>query len=192
MKSIKLVVVLSLILTATVLKAASLSWEVYPIQAPENLTSMSAFLLDGSKFANGDADVLSAINSWDTEALINSAYVWSSLPESSSPSGNYLAGGLMDFGGGEYYAGTSGAYGDSSLFTPKVDYTFYNVILAETSDGEKLYIMSKDVIEGPEIGASLIVGVNYTGVAWTAVPEPTSGLLLLVGGALLALRRKQK
>ena len=28
--------------------------------------------------------------------------------------------------------------------------------------------------------------------SFTAVPEPTSGLLLLIGGALLALRRKQK
>ena len=27
---------------------------------------------------------------------------------------------------------------------------------------------------------------------FAAVPEPTSGLLLLIGGALLALRRKQK
>ena len=43
--------------------------------------------------------------------------------------------------------------------------------------------------------------VNYTaynvagaGLTWTAVPvpEPTSGLLLLVGGALLALRRRRR
>ena len=27
---------------------------------------------------------------------------------------------------------------------------------------------------------------------FAAVPEPTSGLLLLIGGALLALRRKQR
>ena len=32
----------------------------------------------------------------------------------------------------------------------------------------------------------------WSPTSFTAVPEPTSGLLLLIGGALLALRRKQK
>lgn len=40
------------------------------------------------------------------------------------------------------------------------------------------------------IGYGMTVGV--TDSAGGGVPEPTSGLLLLVGGALLALRRKQK
>ena len=35
-----------------------------------------------------------------------------------------------------------------------------------------------------------LVGTNTTS-NWTAVPEPTSGLLLLVGGALLALKRRR-
>lgn len=40
-------------------------------------------------------------------------------------------------------------------------------------------------------GSSLIGSTAYTG-GGSGVPEPTSGLLLLVGGAMLALRRKQK
>ena len=35
------------------------------------------------------------------------------------------------------------------------------------------------------------IGVTPSGT-WTDVPEPTSGLLLLVGAGMLALRRKQK
>ena len=35
-----------------------------------------------------------------------------------------------------------------------------------------------------------LTGMN-TAANWTAVPEPTSGLLLLVGGALLALKRRR-
>lgn len=34
--------------------------------------------------------------------------------------------------------------------------------------------------------------ISSTGTQWSAVPEPTSGLLLLLGVAGLALRRKQK
>ena len=41
-------------------------------------------------------------------------------------------------------------------------------------------------------GSSLIGSTAYTGGGSGGVPEPTSGLLLLVGGAMLALRRKQK
>jgi hypothetical protein len=35
------------------------------------------------------------------------------------------------------------------------------------------------------------VSGSATASNWTAVPEPTSGLLLLVGGALLALKRRR-
>ena len=48
--------------------------------------------------------------------------------------------------------------------------------------------MRNPVYQGnPEGGYS-----SWSPTSFTAVPEPTSGLLLLIGGALLALRRKQK
>ena len=48
--------------------------------------------------------------------------------------------------------------------------------------------MRNPVYQGnPEGGYS-----SWSPKSFTAVPEPTSGLLLLIGGALLALRRKQK
>jgi len=36
-----------------------------------------------------------------------------------------------------------------------------------------------------------VINTSSTTAQWSPVPEPTSGLLLLVGGALLALRRKR-
>lgn len=46
-----------------------------------------------------------------------------------------------------------------------------------------------DFVEGKYPGAEF---APWSPTSFTAVPEPTSGLLLLIGGALLALRRKQK
>jgi hypothetical protein len=40
--------------------------------------------------------------------------------------------------------------------------------------------------------STAMFNANTFADAPTDVPEPTSGLLLLVGGAMLALRRKQK
>jgi len=52
-----------------------------------------------------------------------------------------------------------------------------------TSTADKTQINMDTVIGG---------GTSGTALAWTAVPEPTSGLLLLLGMAGLALRRKQQ
>lgn len=41
-------------------------------------------------------------------------------------------------------------------------------------------------------GDKILAWGSQTGNTWTAVPEPTSGLLMLLGMAGLALRRKQK
>ncbi|MGN0875776.1 MAG: PEP-CTERM sorting domain-containing protein [Kiritimatiellia bacterium] len=64
------------------------------------------------------------------------------------------------------------------------------------------YFTSGTVTYSDLLAASAITSLpldNYTaynvagaGLTWTAVPEPTSGLLLLVGGALLALRRRRR
>ena len=43
-----------------------------------------------------------------------------------------------------------------------------------------------------ESATGLMTGISSWSTASSDVPEPTSGLLLLVGGAMLALRRKQK
>ena len=62
------------------------------------------------------------------------------------------------------------------------------------------YFTSGTVTYSDLLAASAITSLpldNYTaynvaGLTWTAVPEPTSGLLLLVGGAFLALRRRRR
>ena len=78
----------------------------------------------------------------------------------------------------------------------EADTAFRWEIMAEATS----YFTSGTVTYNDLLAASALVSspvVNYTaynvaGLTWTAVPEPTSGLLLLVGGALLALRRRRR
>ena len=80
----------------------------------------------------------------------------------------------------------------------KADTAFRWEIMAEATS----YFTSGTVTYDDLLAASAITSLpvdNYTaynvaGLTWTpvSVPEPTSGLLLLVGGALLALRRRRR
>lgn len=87
----------------------------------------------------------------------------------------------------------------SDLFTADTTYNFYYV-LTGTKDGVEYTLTSaQKSVTAVTVGSGTIGFGNqasFTSNAsnWTAaaVPEPTSGLLLLLGVAGLALRRKQK
>ncbi len=87
-----------------------------------------------------------------------------------------------------------------STYAEGKDYTFYSVIVNADSS---YYLKTGDITDSTASPTDAIVMTwdknSISGLTWTStgggttdVPEPTSGLLLLVGGALLALRRKQK
>ena len=94
------------------------------------------------------------------------------------------------------------SYGDQSTTDSSNSYDFYFAII----DGDNIYLSnSKNVTAngtdtavtisfGSQAAGSLAApaGEGFQGAgAWSAVPEPTSGLLMLVGLAGLALRRKR-
>ena len=79
--------------------------------------------------------------------------------------------------------------------------TYYSIIVAEYTDATygEMYMAAAKTVTTTAAGAGSAqnifggAGTAATGGVrnWTAVPEPTSGLLLLVGGALLALKRRR-
>ena len=80
-------------------------------------------------------------------------------------------------------------YGDdfsSDLFTAGETYSFY--FTSEDADGNTYQSETVSALAWAVGSASFSFEGNGT---WTAVPEPTSGLLMLLGMAGLALRRKR-
>jgi hypothetical protein len=69
--------------------------------------------------------------------------------------------------------------------------TLYEVLIS--SDGKNLAwgTTTANIVAAAGLNQTKTLN-SFTMVAASNVPEPTSGLLLLVGGAMLALRRKRK
>ena len=85
----------------------------------------------------------------------------------------------------------------SDAFTGDVAYDFYMVMSQMVDD--KVYTFTSDPKAGvvaqatttPTVGFGNMATATQAAGAWTAVPEPTSGLLMLLGMAGLALKRKR-
>ena len=97
---------------------------------------------------------------------------------------------------------------DGLAFSTTADTPYYALVLTQYTSGEtEMFIANKATVAINTAGTDASVGnlaKNWGGTGGPAItgwvkaggggdiPEPTSGLLLLVGGAMLALRRRQR
>jgi hypothetical protein len=183
----KIMIACAAVAMAAVAQAASIDWNV----------SQNWTLADGDKAALGT-----------TIYLIDAAYA-DSLAAAIGKDGTIAAGtqGLLGS------ATTSNARGKVDLTTTTHDgltagksYDFAVLIVDKTDANQMYYAISQASSQNAyTVGKDEALSISFTsttingtgaisyanGTAWQAVPEPTSGLLMLVGLAGLALRRRR-
>ncbi len=182
MKMKKIIVFAAVVCAAVVAQAAAVTWSMTSVAASADTTltsgAMIGYFMDGSTYdafmASTDKGAYAAANYTDSAALVVSR------------------------GKGS----VSGTFGDYAAGDPVSGY----IVIFDNADVTKAGYYAVTAVQDKEVPAS--GGLPFTGEfatvtsGWQAlgsgttsggdIPEPTSGLLLVVGGALLALRRKQK
>ena len=187
----KLMIAFATVALATIANAATVQWGTSSSEALKNpdgtdaggegYITMYLFSVDAATYATLTAGGESSVSDkvWETYgsslASATDSYVDDGM-------GQILIADPSSYGVGDTaYAATLLVYDEGSGAT---HYIGNAATLTFAAD------ISQDVFDmNTYIGGS--TGTLSTAVSWTAVPEPTSGMLLLLGMAGLALKRKR-
>ena len=171
----KLMVVALVAFAAVCANAATVNWTISAIPAlPDGTkasTAMKAYWLDGSN--------------WEAFSQLSADKV------AAYARANGTVGTTASNARGTSAAGSYGNYG------AKDPVSGFFVVLSTDANDAKYYASAKELYTGtiPDNGGNLapsfVFSTASTGWTATAVPEPTSGLLMLLGMAGLALRRRR-
>ncbi len=94
---------------------------------------------------------------------------------------------MFDYGG----AGTAATIDAIFAFTERVgDKDYFYISTTASASSPATGSATINFTEGG-VSTSVMDAASFSGAGWYAIPEPTSGLLMLVGLAGLALRRKR-
>ena len=178
----KLMMALAIVATAAVVQAASFDWKtgatgkIYEAGTTTLLASGTAYIFDAA--ANSQQSVLDAFSqskTWTTGNLASKAVTSGAIAADTANPFTY---------------GTSGNSYDFYVVLVDGD----NIFISDTVPGAASDVGTKQVSFSLKTASQLAASTSSTFTAggwYSAVPEPTSGLLLLLGMAGLALRRKQ-
>lgn len=188
----KLMIMLAAVAMAVGANAAAVSWEANKGYLYESGTTV--------KITSGDAYLMFVTASYTQSDLVNAFNAAGG--DSVATIAAMTASGAMATGAGTIGANARIA-GASSTYAMTGDMNAYFVVF----NGDNMYIsgtkaaaydivtdktsIAFDAMSTSSKAAALDATKGYTGAGWYAVPEPTSGLLMLVGLAGLALRRRR-
>ena len=186
------------LMCAGLAQAASINWSISGIQGAGTGTAAPASQYTAMLFVTANSTGVGdyAITSVDSVVSAMAAGDWTTVASLASSTKTLNANGVM---GGPTGLATTFASGSLSAFAVILDtstgldlttannYYLVNGGAAQTAtftsaSGAKTLGFGAQANSGLEIGAA---------GGWQAVPEPTSGLLMLVGLAGLALRRRR-
>lgn len=177
----KLIIALTVVVAAIATQAASVKWKINNITAYDSSTAIASasnykILLVYSADATQSIDLSSGASvDYGADKAITTL----------DPSGS---GGLKSLGVAVDYDYTAGSYYFAVLYNSK----------GTTSESAYDYYAISDVLTGNPVATSpdTPLTLQFTAASagtpsWQSVPEPTSGLLLLLGVAGIALKRKR-
>ena len=178
----KLITILATIVVTIGAQAASVTWTMMQVQKSDYSGVASGYLAMVFAGDTLQSDVVKAVLARNTTKLGElSLDKWSQNTESNT------SGMMRSAGNGSYSAQDS--------------FSVYLVLFDAKSVADANYYFISDIKEGSinAAGANATIAFGTfdanktaTGKGWQPIPEPTSGLLILLGMAGLALRRKQK
>ena len=196
MKKIMIMAVVAM--AAIVSQAATVNWASAQIKAPTSLTDGTK----GTANANGANFYLFSISAEQYTALMAQSYadasasIWSTFGGESLPT---TAAGALNANGvythKETVADKAGEIYRAFIYTyevtAEVDGVEQTQLYYQANIGTA-YVTGSGAVTGTAKLGTTWAGTSGGAIgAWTAVPEPTSGLLMLVGLAGLALRRRR-
>ena len=178
--------IIAALLTATfasVVSAQVLYWQVNPSSVTISGDTSTA----GTKWNYAS---FWAVKDGDTASLVNS-YMFNATEAPTE----------VKYVDTDYLSGSAPAYVNYTA-SDYTGYSFYIELTNKTSDGT-VGVARSESFTSDNFGNALQDAANFnanwssinaigSGLTFTAIPEPTSGLMLLVGAAILGLRRKRQ
>ncbi len=192
----KLIIVVAVACAAVLAQASTVKWNSGAVYGPNADGSLSSTRL------NSTAGLTLTMLAWESSSSLASftagdLYKWYAGSDKSKDP----FGGTLSEINGAVTMNTSGtsASATGTLNLGDEGQTVYGAVLfvLSDSDGKDLWYMenagSTTTAKSVKSLGNLATKIGGTGsaTAWTAVPEPTSGLLMLLGMAGLALRRRR-